>query len=109
MRVKPRRQADVYTVTNAPLPISEDIGHRQRRYLLSMGIRTVCFLGAVFATAAGAPVWIAGILVAGALILPYISVVVANGGREPQAPAHFGDPEGSSRKQISGPRTEIGS
>lgn len=109
MRVNPRRQADVYTVTNAPLPMSQDIGHRQRRYLVSMGIRTACFIAAVITAAAGAPVWLAGILVAGALILPYVSVVVANAGREPQPRASFGEPDLSGTKEISGPRPEIGS
>lgn len=104
-----RRQPSVYTVTNAPVPMSQDIGHRQRRYLLSMGIRTGCFIGAIVAATAGAPVWLSGALVVGALILPYISVVMANGGREPQQAARFSEPEGTGRNQISGPPPEIGS
>jgi Protein of unknown function (DUF3099). len=49
VRFIPRRTAaDVYTVTEAQRPLSEDIRYRQRRYLVSMGIRTVCVLVAVF-------------------------------------------------------------
>lgn len=106
MRVNSRRKADVYTVTDAPRPMSEDIDHRQRRYLMSMGIRTICFLGAILA-AGRAPLWVVGILVVGAVVLPYISVVFANGGREPQPTAAFDDEERASRKEISGPGREI--
>ena len=42
-----------------------------------MGVRTVCFLGAVVAGG-----WLRWVLIAGALVLPYLSVVLANGGRE---------------------------
>jgi hypothetical protein len=110
VRVITRRKADVYTVTDAHRPMSEDIDYRQRRYLVSMGIRTVCFLLAVFLTG-HAPLWLVGILVVGALVLPYISVVFANGGREPDNAAHFDDDaavrERASHKQISGRSREI--
>lgn len=110
MKVKHERGPQVvYTVTNAPRPLSEDISHRQKRYLVSMGIRTVCFLGAVFSGMAGAPLWLIGLFVVGALFLPYISVVVANGGREPVSRARFDGPEGPDRKEVSGQRPEIGS
>jgi hypothetical protein len=42
-----------------------------------MGIRTACFLGAVFSPSPWR--WI---LLGGALLLPYIAVVMANAGRE---------------------------
>ncbi|MEW2359605.1 DUF3099 domain-containing protein [Spirillospora sp. NPDC029432] len=110
MKVIPGRRAqvsEVYTVTNAPLPMSEDIRHRQRRYLVSMGIRTACFLGAVLAGVLGAPLWAVGLLIVGAVFLPYISVVIANGGREPQAGARFEEPDSPHHKGISGHRPEI--
>ena len=50
---------------------------RTRRYLVSMGIRTVCFLLAVVASG-----WLRWVLIAAAVTLPYLSVVFANGGRE---------------------------
>ncbi|WP_245974665.1 DUF3099 domain-containing protein [Thermomonospora umbrina] len=109
MKVIPRRRAAVFTVTDAPVPMSEDIGHRQRRYLVSMGVRTACFVAAVLSAVLGAPVWVAGLLVVGALVMPYVSVVIANGGREPQPRAHFEDAQRPDRKEISGPPPEIGS
>ncbi|MDL4820723.1 DUF3099 domain-containing protein [Actinomadura sp. OS1-43] len=113
MKVNHRRGPEVYTVTDAPRPMSEDVGYRQRRYLWSMGLRTVCFVGAVVSVVAGAPVWLAGVLVVGALLLPYVAVIFANGGREPTASAHFEDhPEDhgdAEQKRVSGQRPEIGS
>jgi hypothetical protein len=112
VKVIHRKQAgnsEVYTVTDAPVPISDDIRHRQRRYLISMGIRTGCFLAAVLAAVAGAPPWAVLLLVVGAIFLPYISVVIANGGREPQPGARFDGPDSPQHKGISGHRPEIGS
>ncbi|WP_231332965.1 DUF3099 domain-containing protein [Actinomadura graeca] len=115
MKVNHRRRSEteIYTVTDAPRPMSEDIGYRQRRYLVSMGIRTVCFVGAVLAAMAGAPLWLVGLLVAGALFLPYISVIFANGGREPTPRARFEEPAGhhgrTAQNPVSGQRPEIGS
>ncbi|RFS83981.1 DUF3099 domain-containing protein [Actinomadura spongiicola] len=107
MKVNHHRRPDVYTVTDAPRPMSEDIGHRQRRYLLSMGVRTGCFVGAILAAVAGAPVWVMILLVVGALFLPYVAVIFANGGREPTAPATFDDRSRRVQKPVSGQRPEI--
>jgi hypothetical protein len=62
--------------------MSEDIAYRQRRYLIMMGIRAVCFIVAVvmFVNHAG---WLTAIPAVGAIFLPYFAVVMANGGREP--------------------------
>ena len=62
--------------------MSEDIRYRQTRYLIMMGVRTLCLVAAVlmFVNHLG---WLAAIPVAGAIVLPYIAVVFANGGREP--------------------------
>lgn len=89
--------------------MSEDIGYRQRRYLVSMAVRTVCFVGAILTAVAGAPVWVVILLVVGALFLPYVAVIFANGGREPTAAATFDDPAAREQKPGSGQRPEIGS
>ena len=62
--------------------MSEDIAYRQRRYLLMMGIRALCFVIAVilFTNHFG---WLAAVPAAGAIFIPYVAVVFANGGREP--------------------------
>ena len=52
-------QQSVTLVTDAQRPMSEDIAYRERRYLMMMGFRVACFLGAIalFAAHAG---WFAG-------------------------------------------------
>ena len=47
----------------------------------------------------------------GAVVLPYVAVVFANGGREPDSGARFEpyDPELENQKRISGHRDQIGS
>lgn len=67
----------VYRVTSARLAVPDDVAGRQRRYLVSMTIRTLCFVGAIIASG-----WLRWLLLAGAVVLPYVSVVFANGGRE---------------------------
>jgi hypothetical protein len=79
----------VYQITSARPGIRDDVDNRTRRYLISMSIRTVCFLGAVVVDG-----WLRWVLVVGALVLPYVSVVFANGGRERIVEAEaFHDPD----------------
>lgn len=54
-----------------------------RRYLVSMGIRTVCFILAVVALAVLHWTVIGWTLVFAAVVLPYIAVVMANATRSP--------------------------
>jgi hypothetical protein len=76
------RRASVHVVTQAHRSLSDDIAYRQRRYLLMMGIRAVCFVIAVvlFVNHFG---WLVAIPAVGAIFIPYFAVVFANGGREP--------------------------
>jgi hypothetical protein len=62
----------VRITTAAPSPAAEIAG-RQRRYLISMGIRTLCVIGAVVVD--GPLRWA---LIVGAIFLPYVAVVMAN-------------------------------
>jgi Protein of unknown function (DUF3099) len=75
-----REQAHV--VTEARRSLSDDISYRQRRYLIMMGVRTVCFITAVllFVNHLG---WVTAIPLVGAIVIPYFAVIFANGGREP--------------------------
>ncbi len=79
---RPGRAQQVHLVTQAQRPLSEDIRYRQRRYLIMMGIRALCFVIAVvmFINHAG---WLTAIPAVGAIFLPYFAVVMANAGREP--------------------------
>lgn len=70
--------------TAAPSP-SVDIARRQKRYMISMTIRTLCFLGAVFTRHIP---WLCAVLLVGAFVLPYIAVVMANSA----SPTLPGDP-----------------
>ena len=70
-----RREQQVFTVTDAAASHSDELGGREKRYAISMGIRTVCFIGAVAADG-----WLRWLLVAGAVLLPYTSVILANAG-----------------------------
>lgn len=72
-----RGSAEVHSITSAQRGLSEQQPDRTKRYLVSMGIRTVCVLGAIFV-----PGWPRWVLVAGAVLLPYLAVILANGGRE---------------------------
>ncbi|XNZ01129.1 DUF3099 domain-containing protein [Micrococcus luteus] len=68
--------AAVQSVTTAPQARSADRDERMRRYLIQMGIRTACFIGAFFAHG-----WLQIVLFAAAAILPYIAVVGSNNAR----------------------------
>jgi DMSO reductase anchor subunit len=74
----PKKVSSPTRITSAQTPLSEDIGSRQVRYLISMGIRTACFIATILL-----PSPYRWITLVGAFLLPYISVVVANAGREP--------------------------
>jgi Protein of unknown function (DUF3099) len=77
-----RGRPPVHMVTQARRSLSDDITYRQRRYLLMMGIRAVCFVIAVvlFVNHFG---WLTAIPAVAAIFIPYFAVVFANGGREP--------------------------
>lgn len=84
-RDKDERQDVVYGITDAPKPLSQDIRSRESKYLMAMGIRVVAFLLIVILPIAWP--WKLGLAVL-ALVLPYIAVVYANGGREPEPGAN---------------------
>ena len=62
--------------------MSEDIRYRQNRYLIMMGIRVICFIVAVVMYVAHLR-YLVLIPAVGAIFIPYIAVIFANGGREP--------------------------
>lgn len=68
-------------ITTADAALDDDMRSRIIKYSITMGIRTVCFVGAYFAFVAEAHV-LMWILVAGAVLLPYPAVIFANAGRE---------------------------
>ena len=65
------------TITSAQRALSDEQAGRTRKYLISMGVRTACVIGAIFV-----PGWPRWVLIAGAVVLTYLAVVIANAGRE---------------------------
>ena len=65
---------DAVRITTARTSAAADMKSRQRRYAVSMTIRTICFLAAV-AVGDGVLRWI---LVGAAVFLPFLAVVVGN-------------------------------
>jgi hypothetical protein len=76
-----RQPEQVFSVTGLPASLQDDQSERMRRYLVSMGIRTACFILAVIALAGLHWTVIGWTLVIAAVILPYIAVVMANATR----------------------------
>ncbi|MDO5753845.1 DUF3099 domain-containing protein [Arthrobacter sp.] len=68
---------EVQAITNAAAPHSEEMHHRLVKYSITMGIRMVC-LGAIFVFDG----WFKIIPVVGAVVLPWVAVILANGGAD---------------------------
>ena len=96
-------------VTQARRSLSEDISYRQRRYLVMMAIRAVCFVIAIvmFTNHLG---WLAAVPAIGAIFIPYFAVVFANGGREPNNTRGFMEynPHLPARREPGAPPSENG-
>jgi len=73
------RAEEPVLITTAPPSPAQERGARERRYLITMGIRLVCFVLAIVLFGLGMP-FFGGFAVAGSLILPWIAVVAANAG-----------------------------
>ena len=74
MAMGKREDSETVRITTAAASRREELDGRVRRYLFSMTLRFVCFVGAV----AVGPGWLRWILMAGAIFLPYVAVVMAN-------------------------------
>ena len=98
----------VHEITDAKPSLSEDIGRREKRYLIQMGIRTICLILAVLVDA---PWPIRALFVAGAVFLPYFAVVGANAGREEGRESRLTafDKAETNQNEIPRHRREIGS
>ena len=71
------KKNEVFDITSAQNALTRDQAGRQKRYFISMMIRTGCFILTVLLPNPWR--WIA---LAGAVTLPYFAVVIANAGRE---------------------------
>ncbi|MER5480984.1 DUF3099 domain-containing protein [Streptomyces sp. NPDC002734] len=79
----------VFRITGARQSLADDVRGRQRRYVISMLVRTLSVILAATLWNVSRPVAVVA-LVLGAL-LPYVAVVIANAGREntPSLPSTF--------------------
>ncbi|MFJ3583661.1 DUF3099 domain-containing protein [Streptomyces sp. NPDC090127] len=80
---------EVFRITGARQGLAEDVRGRERRYVISMTVRTLAVIAAILLWNVERHVSIAA-LVLGAL-LPYVAVVIANAGREkpPSLPSTY--------------------
>lgn len=81
----------VHRITEAQESHTVEKRSRVLKYTISMSIRMACFIAAFFVHG-----WLQWVLLGAAVVLPYIAVVVANGGadltkREPPAEFFAGD------------------
>ncbi|MGI5374386.1 DUF3099 domain-containing protein [Streptomyces sp. CA-251387] len=97
---------EVFRITGARAGLQDDVRARQRRYVISMSVRTVSVILAASLWNVERHVAIVA-LVLGA-VLPYIAVVIANAGREnaPSLPSTF--VMAPMRPMIAPPRTNDG-
>ncbi|MCX4668213.1 DUF3099 domain-containing protein [Streptomyces sp. NBC_01381] len=87
--MRKQSSAQVFRITGARQGLEEDVRGRQRRYMISMSVRTLSVIAA-------AVLWnverhVAFVALVLGILLPYISVVIANAGREsaPSLPSTF--------------------
>jgi len=89
------RSSDATLITSARKGASLDVEERQRRYLITMGLRTACFIAFL-----SVPGWWKVACLIGAAVLPAVGVLLANNA-DHHTPATVADDENPS------PRTAI--
>ncbi|WP_405885494.1 DUF3099 domain-containing protein [Streptomyces sp. NBC_01136] len=79
----------VFRITGARQGLEDDVRGRQRRYVISMSVRTVSVILA--ATLWNVERHVAFVALVLGILLPYVAVVIANAGREntPSLPSTF--------------------
>ncbi|MFE3326202.1 DUF3099 domain-containing protein [Streptomyces sp. NPDC059176] len=87
--MRKHRTNEVFRITGARQGLADDVRGRQRRYVISMSIRTVAVVLAAVLWNVERHVAIVALILGATL--PYIAVVIANAGREsaPDLPPTF--------------------
>lgn len=90
-----------YEVTSAGLSPAKDRAHRIRVYFIAMSVRVLCVLSLFWVRG-----WWIALVAAGAVLLPYFAVLIANqaagpGTGAPEAPSPLGLPPGESSAPAS--------
>ncbi|MDQ1750685.1 MAG: hypothetical protein QOE71_1741 [Pseudonocardiales bacterium] len=101
-----RHQADkAVLITEAGTSGDDSFERRRRRYLITMTVRALCIIGAAVTVHLSG--WLAAAFVAGALVLPWTAVLIAND-RPPKEAVRFrrfipGSSPDSPKQLASGP------
>jgi hypothetical protein len=97
--MRKQRDAEVFRITGARQGLADDVRGRQRRYVISMLIRTLSVLLTVLLWNVERPLAVVTLVVGG--LLPYVAVIAANAGREkpPSLPSTF--KEASARPELN--------
>ncbi|MFT4470696.1 DUF3099 domain-containing protein [Arthrobacter sulfonylureivorans] len=77
MSKQPDEKPEVLSITDVPESHTDEMHRRMVKYTLAMGIRLACLLLFFFIDA-----WFRWFFVAGAVFLPWIAVIIANGGSD---------------------------
>ncbi len=67
------KRSEAQSITTLPLSPQEERKSRMVKYSIAMGIRTLCVVSLLFVQG-----WWILVMVAAALVLPYLAVVIAN-------------------------------
>ncbi|GGR91353.1 membrane protein [Streptomyces aureoverticillatus] len=87
--MRKQSSAEVFRITGARQGLAEDVRGRQRRYVISMSVRTVSVIAAAVLWNVERHVALVALVLG--ILLPYVAVVIANAGREnaPSLPSTF--------------------
>ena len=77
MSKQPDEKPEVLSITDVPESHTDEMHRRMVKYSLAMGIRLACLLLFFFIDT-----WFRWFFVAGAVFLPWIAVIIANGGSD---------------------------
>lgn len=82
-------EAEVFRITGARQGLADDVRGRQRRYVISMSVRTLAVILAAVLWNVERHVAIVALVLG--VLLPYVAVVIANAGREnaPSLPSTY--------------------
>ncbi|CAA9251427.1 MAG: hypothetical protein AVDCRST_MAG83-2207 [uncultured Arthrobacter sp.] len=72
-----RHDTDVHSISDARESHTDEMRSRMIKYSISMGIRMVCLILVFFVEG-----WMVWVVIAGAVLLPYFAVIIANGGSD---------------------------
>ncbi|MFV0130552.1 DUF3099 domain-containing protein [Streptomyces sp. HMX112] len=101
-----RGKDEVFRITGARQGLADDVRRRQRRYVISMSVRTASVIAAASLWNVQRYVAIVALVLGG--VLPYIAVVIANAGREsaPSLPSTLVPTPGSVPAALPATRPE---